>query len=206
MRGTRYEVLDGLRGTAAMLVVVLHLCGTFRVGAQANPLHHGYLAVDFFYMLSGFVIGHACDRRWPRMGLGGFFARRLVRLHPLVLLGAGLGAASYLFVDVGMEGAAFWPKRFIENAVLTMLLPPAPGLPRMFGMTHALNPPSWSLTQEYLANIAYGLIGPRTGGRRLVVLVAVFGAAELALALGHDGVDVGWAWSNLWLAPARRRG
>ena len=106
MRATRYEVLDGLRGTAAMLVVALHLCGTFRLGAAANPLHHGYLAVDFFYMLSGFVIGHAYDRRWPQMGLGGFFARRLIRLHPLALLGAGEPLTGRLMVYDSLSGEA----------------------------------------------------------------------------------------------------
>ena len=51
----RYEILDGLRGVAAVFVLVYHLCEThFGLGA-AHPLNHGYLAVDFFFALSGFV-------------------------------------------------------------------------------------------------------------------------------------------------------
>ena len=55
----RYEILDGLRGVAAVLVVIYHLCEShFGIG-ETHPLNHGYLAVDFFFVLSGFVIGYA---------------------------------------------------------------------------------------------------------------------------------------------------
>ena len=53
----RYEILDGLRGVAAMLVVAYHLFETYYHGAPDQPINHGYLAVDFFFVLSGFVIG-----------------------------------------------------------------------------------------------------------------------------------------------------
>jgi peptidoglycan/LPS O-acetylase OafA/YrhL len=203
MTTARYDVLDGLRGTAALLVVVLHLTNLFRHGAVLNPLHHGYLAVDFFYMLSGFVVGHAYDRRWGRMSLDGFFARRLIRLHPLVLLGAVLGAVSYLVGRVDLMGSEFWPRRFLANVVLAALCLPAPEMPGLWDMTHGLNPPGWSLTQEYGANFAYALIGPRIGRQGLVLLVGLSGAAELALGLIHGTIDTGWGWSNLWLSPVR---
>lgn len=54
----RYEILDGLRGVAAMLVVAYHLFETYFHGAPDQPINHGYLAVDFFFVLSGFVIGY----------------------------------------------------------------------------------------------------------------------------------------------------
>ena len=80
----RYEILDGLRGVAAVFVLVYHLCEThFGLGA-AHPLNHGYLVVDFF-ALSGFVMGYAYDDRWDRMTTWGFFKRRLIRLHPMVI-------------------------------------------------------------------------------------------------------------------------
>ena len=62
----RYEILDGLRGVAAMLVVAYHLFETYYHGAPDQPINHGYLAVDFFFVLSGFVIGYAYDDRWDR--------------------------------------------------------------------------------------------------------------------------------------------
>jgi peptidoglycan/LPS O-acetylase OafA/YrhL len=185
-----------------MTVVGLHLCNLFHPGPQANPFHHGHLAVDFFFMLSGFVVGHAYDRRWGRMSLSGFFARRLVRLHPLLLLGAAIGAVTYLG-EIGMQGLPFWPSRFIENLVLIALCLPARGLPGHFGMTHALNQPTWSLTQEYAANVAYALVGRRLGRGALTLLVAVFAVAELGMALVHGDVDTGWAWYNVVWTPVR---
>lgn len=62
----RYEILDGLRGVAAMLVVAYHLLETYFHSFPNQPINHGYLAVDFFFVLSGFVIGYAYDDRWGR--------------------------------------------------------------------------------------------------------------------------------------------
>ena len=92
-----FEVLDGLRGTAALLVVLFHIQG-ITVDWQGSKvlLHHAPLAVDFFFALSGFVIGYAYDDRWAKMTTGRFLALRLIRLHPLVILGTLLGFASYL--------------------------------------------------------------------------------------------------------------
>ena len=74
-----YDILDGLRGVAALIVIVYHV---FELHA-GTPVPHGYLAVDFFFILSGFVIGYAYDGRWGKMTTGGFFKRRLIRLHPI---------------------------------------------------------------------------------------------------------------------------
>lgn len=68
----RYEILDGLRGVAAMLVVAYHLLETYTANPMEQLLNHGYLAVDFFFVLSGFVIGYAYDDRWDRMTLWDF--------------------------------------------------------------------------------------------------------------------------------------
>lgn len=68
----RYEILDGLRGVAAVLVVAYHLFETYYHGGTSQPINHGYLAVDFFFVLSGFVIGYAYDDRWDRMSTWGF--------------------------------------------------------------------------------------------------------------------------------------
>ena len=91
----RYEILDGLRGVAAMLVVAYHLFETYYGGKPDQPINHGYLAVDFFFVLSGFVIGYAYDDRWDRMSTWSFFKRRLIRLHPMVIFGTLFGAICY---------------------------------------------------------------------------------------------------------------
>ena len=73
-----YEILDGLRGVAAVMVIIFHLFEAHAGGSHLTQIiNHGYLAVDFFFMLSGFVIGYAYDDRWNRMTVGTFFKRRI---------------------------------------------------------------------------------------------------------------------------------
>ena len=81
----RYEILDGLRGVASVMVILFHAFETYSAGPAYQIINHGYLAVDFFFVLSGFVVGYAYDDRWDRMTTWGFFKRRLVRLHPMVI-------------------------------------------------------------------------------------------------------------------------
>ena len=95
----RYEILDGLRGVAAMTVVAFHLFETYSGGPLTQIINHGYVAVDFSFVLSGFVIGYAYDDRWDRMSLKDFFKRRLVRLHPMVILGTLIGALLFYFAE-----------------------------------------------------------------------------------------------------------
>ena len=97
----RYEILDGLRGVAAMMVVVFHLFETYIAQIGTQVINHGYLAVDFFFVLSGFVIGYAYDDRWGagKLDARGFFKRRLVRLHPMLVAGTLTGCALCYFGD-----------------------------------------------------------------------------------------------------------
>ena len=93
-----YELLDGLRGVAALLVIWYHVYEGFAFagGGLIETLNHGYLAVDFFFILSGFVIGYAYDDRWQStLTLKSFFKRRLIRLHPRVIMGAVIGAITF---------------------------------------------------------------------------------------------------------------
>jgi peptidoglycan/LPS O-acetylase OafA/YrhL len=87
-----YEILDGLRGVAAIVVLIFHISESFTLDPYLKFANHGYLAVDFFFVLSGFVIGYAYDGRWQKMSFGNFFKRRLIRLHPMVVFGMVLGA------------------------------------------------------------------------------------------------------------------
>src|SRR5215475_14103406 len=83
-----YKILDGLRGVAAITVVAFHILETFTNGDHSKQIiNHGYLAVDFFFALSGFVIGYAYDDRWNKMTLKDFFKRKLIRLHPMIIAG-----------------------------------------------------------------------------------------------------------------------
>ena len=91
-----YALLDGLRGVAALLVVWYHIFEGFQFAGNKpviDFINHGYLAVDFFFILSGFVVGYAYDNRWGKtLTLGGFFRRRLIRLQPMVIMGAVFGS------------------------------------------------------------------------------------------------------------------
>ena len=91
-----FQILDGLRGVAAITVVIFH---TFEAYAESSVfkqhLNHGYLAVDFFFLLSGFVIAFAYDDRWGRMSQWEFYKRRLIRLQPMVVMGSLIGAALF---------------------------------------------------------------------------------------------------------------
>ena len=94
-----YDLLDGLRGVAALMVIWYHVFEGFAFASAGNieTLNHGYLAVDFFFILSGFVIGYAYDDRWGKnFTMKDFFKRRLIRLHPMVIMGAVLGARNFL--------------------------------------------------------------------------------------------------------------
>ena len=180
----RYEILDGLRGVAALIVVAFHLFETYSKGPAFQILNHGYLAVDFFFVLSGFVIGYAYDDRWNRMSLKDFFKRRLVRLHPMVIMGSLIGALFFYFGAAAfpvIAGVQWWKVLLICLLGCTML----PALPswdiRGWGETNPLNGPSWSLLYEYIANILYALVIRRFS--KFVLGLFVAGAAVLTLDL-----------------------
>src|SRR5215469_17025210 len=95
---SHYQILDGLRSVAAIIVVVVHVFETFIGGSRfAQVINHGYLAVDFFFVLSGFVVAYAYDDRWDRMTRWDFYRRRLVRLQPMVVMGSVIGALLFYF-------------------------------------------------------------------------------------------------------------
>lgn len=198
-----FEVLDGLRGAVALLVVVFHLCGAYFQTYTHNPVRHAYLAVDFFFMLSGYVVGYAYDDRWATMRFGDFLRRRAIRLHPLVVLGVGLGALSYWFDPFAGASQHVRLVHLAANVLFGLLLLPFVSLPNRFGETHPLDGPCWSLLQEYLVNVAYALVGPRLSRRALVGVVAAAAAVLLATAFGYGNLQGGWGWATFWMAPVR---
>lgn len=158
----RYEILDGLRGVAAMLVVAYHLFETYSHDPLHQILNHGYLAVDFFFVLSGFVIGYAYDDRWNRMSLKDFFKRRLVRLHPMVIMGTLIGALFFYLGDCSafplISETPWWKMLLMVILGCTMLPALTSWDIRGWGETNSLNGPTWSLLLEYIANILYALL------------------------------------------------
>lgn len=208
-----YELLDGLRGVAALLVVFYHIFEglSFAAGGTLiTTINHGYLAVDFFFILSGFVIGYAYDDRWKRnMTLGNFFTRRLIRLHPMIIMGTIIGAITFC-----IQGSVQWDGSHVTtSAVMLALLaamffiPAYPGAGydvRGNGEMFSLNGPSWSLFFEYIGNILYALFIHRLSNRGLAILVALSGIGLAWFALfdivGYGMLGVGWTLdgANFW--------
>ena len=153
-----YNILDGLRGVAALTVVCFHLFEAYATSHLDQKINHGYLAVDFFFILSGFVVGYAYDDRWKTMCITDFLKRRFIRLHPMVVLGAVIGAVMFYF-----QGCSVWDVSQVSAMALilatlmnTFLIPATPGMEiRGVGEMYPLNGPSWSLFFEYMGNILY---------------------------------------------------
>lgn len=186
----RFEILDGLRGVAAMIVVAFHLFETYSAGPADQILNHGYLAVDFFFVLSGFVIGYAYDDRWGRMTIGGFFKRRLIRLQPMVILGTLIGAFwFYMSAAPGFELVMQtpWWKLLIIIVLGCIMFPTPPSMDiRGWQEINSLNGAQWSLLWEYVANILYAVFVRRLGKLALGVLVAFSALLTIDLALDID--------------------
>ena len=199
-----FEVLDGLRGSAAFLIVIFHLFNySFGWDTSLSLVRHAYLAVDFFFGLSGFVVAYAYDDRWTRMSVLQFFRIRLIRLHPLVLLGATLALLGYIFDPFG-KAINHTPAPMLLLAYLTsLLLLPSPPVGGRSGETQAINAPAWSLMQEYLGNIAYALILRRLRAITLGIIFVLSGLLLIWVANTRGSLDGGWGYSVIWMAPLR---
>ena len=212
-----YELLDGLRGVAAILVLIYHIFEGFAFAESTNgegsglitTLNHGHIAVDFFFILSGFVISYAYDDRWGKMSLGGFFKRRLIRLHPMLIMGAVVGVISFLLTGCQQWSGEVTPISWVMIALLLtiFMVPALPGLPyevRGNGEMFPLNGPMWSLFFEYIGNILYALVIRRLSTKLLAVLTAILGVLHAWIFVGdlsgYDSVGIGWTIDtiNFW--------
>ncbi len=181
-----YNILDGLRGVAAITVVCFHIFEAFATSHLDQRINHGYLAVDFFFILSGFVVGYAYDNRWGTMKTKDFIKRRIIRLHPMVVMGAVIGAIMFYF-----QGCSVWDVSkvtvlalFIATSINMLLIPATPGTEiRGLGEMFPLNGPSWSLFFEYIGNILYALFIRKLPTKALAILVFVAGCALATFAI-----------------------
>jgi peptidoglycan/LPS O-acetylase OafA/YrhL len=195
-----FVVLDGLRGVASVMVLAFHLLEPFSHGdATKQIINHGYLAVDFFFMLSGFVIAYAYDDRWSRMTQWDFYKRRLIRLQPMVIMGSLIGAALFYF----QMGPAFpliattpvWKMLLVMLIGCTLVPLPISMDIRGWQEMHPLDGPAWSLFFEYLANILYAVGLRKLSKTALSVFVFLAAAYLIQLAVFGQRGDLigGWA-------------
>ena len=196
-----YEILDSLRGVAAVMVVIFHIFETFSGGDHLKQIvNHGYLAVDFFFVLSGFVIGYAYDDRWGKMTLKGFFKRRLIRLHPMIIVGMIIGAIGFYFsaspiVFPGISSVPVWKMLLIMLIGFTLIPVPTSLDIRGWGEMHPLDAPAWSLFFEYVGNLLYALFVRKFSNTALAVLVFLTGCATIHLAVTSPHGDMVGGWS-----------
>jgi len=194
-----YPILDGLRGVAAIMVVIFHVFETHSHSHLDQIINHGYLAVDFFFLLSGFVIGYAYDDRWSKMTIGGFFKIRLVRLQPMVIMGMIVGALLFYFQDSAMfpniHNVPVW-KMLIFMVIGFTLIPVTPSMEiRGWQEMHPLDGPAWSLFFEYIANILYALFVRKFSKTLLSIFVFLAACLLIHLALTSPKGDVIGGWS-----------
>ena len=195
-----YAILDGLRGVAALFVVAFHLCEAHTANHLEQLLNHGYLAVDFFFLLSGFVVGYAYDDRWGRgLTVGQFFKIRLVRLQPMVVVGTLIGALLFYSQDSalfpGISEVPVWKLLLLTGIGMTLLPVPISMDIRGWQEMHPLDGPGWSLFFEYVANILYALGVRKFSKAALTGLVVLSGAALLHLLVTSPKGDITGGWS-----------
>ena len=213
-----YILLDGLRGVAALMVLWYHVFEgfAFAKGSVIETFNHGHLGVDFFFLLSGFVISYAYDDRWfndkslksndksstnKKLTIWSFFKRRLIRLHPMLVMGAFIGLICF-FIQGGVKwDGTSTPFHWVMIAfVLTLFFIPAyPGASydiRGNAEMFPLNGPSWSLFFEYIGNILYALFIRKLSNKMLGLLVGATGILWIWFVAfdisGYDMIGIGW--------------
>src|ERR1700759_2092821 len=170
-----FITLDGLRGLAALAVAVRHAPFLWEIGTPTVIFYESYLAVDFFFVLSGFVLSFAYGNRIQNgMKFQEFLRVRLIRLFPLYALAfviSLVAATAKLFI--GKVGIS----EFIVHVALAAFLIP------LFSSTtpfFPLNGPAWSIFLEIIANCAFGKVGSRLTNKYLILFVS---AAALVLVV-----------------------
>ena len=171
---THFLGLDGLRGIAAFVVVYLHADITLQIGYLPGTAS---LAVDFFFMLSGFVLAYAYDDRlqhsmtWPD-----FMRVRLIRLYPMLFFGSLLGSIVFLVAQHQQQGYLYDSLTSVWMIAGSFLMLPV-GLPVGAQAAYPLNIAYWSLFFELIANAVYATRWGRRPPRTLGLAVLGFALA-----------------------------
>jgi peptidoglycan/LPS O-acetylase OafA/YrhL len=188
-KGRVFHTLDGLRGVAAVFVAMRHT--VFFHGLSG---YGSFMAVDLFFVLSGFVIAHAYqDRLAEGLTVERFLALRYLRLWPVYLVGAvvSLVAAG---LQLRPELGNLTPAQIVQSIPLTLVMLPGP---IVSASVYPVEGVAWSLALELIANFAYGLWWRQL--RRPMILAAALGVSAVTLIIStlyYGGLDVGFTWAN----------
>lgn len=166
----RFATLDALRGIAAILVMAFH-AGT----RSPVEVSGGYLAVDLFFALSGFVIALAYEKRLREgFSLLRFTRNRLLRVYPMYFAGLLLGCALY--------GWSLSPFVLLPDLASTKLLP--------------ANVPMWSLLTELLVNVVFAVLAIRTGWLGIACILILSGGTLATAILWEGDANAGAFWND----------
>jgi len=192
-----FQTLDGLRGVGAFLVVIRHVP---LFGAAHVP--ESFLAVDLFYLVSGFVVAHAYAERLKGGGyFTAFVKTRIIRLYPLYALGLALGVIPAL-ISIFFDPVGWWTWGKVALALATGAVM-FPMLPGMGANGSSLDGPTWTLAPELVANALYALFIRWMTLPVLIAIIAVSGAGVIYAEHHYESLDVGYGDTELWAALAR---
>lgn len=198
-----FAILDGLRGLAAVVVVIYHFMEIAITDYSKNFIAHGYLAVDFFFCLSGFVIAYAYDNRAEKLGILSFIKLRLIRLHPLVIIGSILGLLTFLFDPFSNFYSIYGFGKTALLFLASAFLIPYPVMAERFFNLFNLNAPAWSLFWEYIANLFYILILYRLSRKTLQTFTLIAVLVVCFVAFKSTNLMGGWGGATFWDGGAR---
>lgn len=192
----KFTGLDTLRGAAALAVALYHY---LVLVPHVYILKSGHLAVDFFFCLSGFVIGHAYEERLREgLSFNRFLLVRVIRFYPFYLMGGMLGLGQWYFEHLLHGGSAGLSPNMLTTLALNVFFVPGPLSSQLApGALFALNFPAWSLFLELCINIIYGLVVRKLTTPRLIGIVAFFGAAMGAMIIAYGQSDLGYTYATL---------
>jgi len=191
-----FETLDGLRGLAAIAVVIFHFMEIAVPDYHDSFIAHAYLAVDFFFCLSGFVIAYAYDQKLAKIGVWEFLKLRVIRLHPLVVIGSVIGLLAFIFDPFSNLYGIYADKTWLMFLSSCLMIPYPLVHERYFNLFH-FNPPTWSLFWEYIANIVYAFILVRLKNKLLWVLTIVAAGLLFYESKRSGFLGVGWGGENV---------
>jgi peptidoglycan/LPS O-acetylase OafA/YrhL len=192
---THFHTLDAMRGVAAVAVAMMHWAKI--AGTAWMP--SGYLAVDLFFLLSGFVIAHAYDARIAGgMGVRRFMTIRFVRLYPLYLLGVAISVVAVL---TGLDDGWSWTG-FAQVLPFALTMLPAPPIDD-HGTLYPLNDPAWSLMFELIINIVFVALHRHLTLRVLAWWLPVSAVLLVIATQAAGSMERGWAWDGVAVGLAR---
>ncbi|MCC2980816.1 acyltransferase family protein [Sphingomonas sp. IC4-52] len=194
-----FHSLDMLRGLAALSVVGLHLNGQI-----AEWMPSSYLAVDLFFVLSGFVIAHAYQVRFDQgLSFRTFMRMRIVRLYPLYIAGTFATGATVALISM-VQGKQIDSFAFSASMAFAILFLPTPRSLSSDGFhVFPFNFPAWSLCWEIAVNALYALVAKRLSNMLLAVLVTIGAFLLLSAVMLYGNLGGGSNFRTFGSAPLR---